>query len=162
RTLGHEVALFDPMLDEDASVLGAFGAAIDRARPDLVVLYDDSFNWFTKMCLSRMRAVARAMIGEAHGRGLPVIVAGHDAADAPEAYLRAGADFVILGEGEVTLGELLAHIEQANGDLGAVRTAAPSAIPGLALHHHGLLRRSPPRKLLHDLDALPLPAWDLA
>ena len=87
RALGHDVALYDPMLDDDMS---GFPAALDGARPDVVVLYDDSFNWFTKMCLSRMREAAVSMIGEARARGLPVIVAGHDAADQPETYLRVG------------------------------------------------------------------------
>src|SRR5258708_32008942 len=96
------------MLEDDTS---GFAGALEREQPDVVVLYDDAFNWFTKMCLSRMRSTACGMIAEASGRGLPVIVAGHDAADEPAAYLRAGATFVILGEGEVTLGELLASIE---------------------------------------------------
>lgn len=164
RALGHEVALYDPMLDDDTS---DFAGALDRDRPDVVVLYDDSFNWFTKMCLSRMRDAARGMVGAAHARGLPVVVAGHDAADDPEAYLRSGAAFVIVGEGEVTLGELLAHFDAAGGARGAagatlddVRDAAVST-PGLALLHRGFLRRTGPRKLLKDLDVLPLPAWDL-
>jgi radical SAM superfamily enzyme YgiQ (UPF0313 family) len=149
RALGHDVALYDPMLDDDT---GGFSAALDRSRPDYVVLYDDSFNWFTKMCLSRMREAAISMIGEARSRGLPVIVAGHDAADEPETYLRSGAGYVIVGEGEVTLGELLAQLV-AGGDA--------TAVAGLAHLHQGFVRRSGARKLLQDLDALPLPAWDL-
>ncbi len=158
RALGHEVTLFDPMLDEETS---GFAGAIDRARPDIVVLYDDTFNWFTKMCLGRMREAARAMIEEASSRGLPVIVAGHDAADDPEAYLRAGAAFVIVGEGEVTLGEILTRLRDAGGDVQAARESVARDVHGVALHHHGMLRRTPPRKLLQDLDVLPLPAWDL-
>jgi anaerobic magnesium-protoporphyrin IX monomethyl ester cyclase len=157
RALGHDVALYDPMLDENAA---AFPSAIDRERPDAVVLYDDSFNWFTKMCLSRMRETASSMIREASSRGLPVIVAGHDAADEPLAYFTAGATFVIVGEGEMTLGDLLAALEKAGGDLHRARDIAAS-IPGVAMQHRGMLRRTTPRKLLQDLDALPLPAWDL-
>jgi anaerobic magnesium-protoporphyrin IX monomethyl ester cyclase len=156
RAGGHEVALFDPMLDDDTS---GFARAIDRQRPDLVVFYDDSFNWFTKMCLSHARQATRGMIAEAGARGLPTIVAGHDAADDPEAYLQKGASFVIVGEGEITLTELLARFD-AERDLEAVRSGAAS-IPGLAFHHHGMLRRTAGRKLLQDLDVLPLPAWDL-
>src|SRR5262249_52193631 len=107
RAGGHEAALYDPMLDEDTT---GFAGALDRARPDVLVLYDDSFNWFTKMCLSRMRDAARAMVEAAHARGVPVIVAGHDAADDPAAYLDAGAAFVLAGEAEITLGELLDRI----------------------------------------------------
>jgi anaerobic magnesium-protoporphyrin IX monomethyl ester cyclase len=154
RALGHDVALYDPMLDDDTS---GFSAALDAARPDVLVLYDDSFNWFTKMCLSRMREAAVAMIGEARARGLPIVVAGHDAADDPETYLRAGAAFVIQGEGEVTLAEVLAHLVDAG--VGGARDA--TAIPGVAFLHQGFLRRTAARKLLQDLDVLPLPAWDL-
>ena len=118
RALGHEVALFDPMLDDDTS---GFRAALDRARPDVVVLYDDTFNWFTKMCLARMRDAARTMIDEAKARGLPVIVAGHDAADDPDAYLAAGAAFVIVGEGEITLGEI------SGSSSGPAATSTPRA-----------------------------------
>jgi anaerobic magnesium-protoporphyrin IX monomethyl ester cyclase len=156
RGLGHDVALYDPMLDDDTS---GFRAALDRSRPDLVVLYDDSFNWFTKMCLSRMREAALAMIGEARDRGLPVVVAGHDAADDPEAYLRAGAACVIVGEGEVTLGEMIALLGRERGGGGG--PAAATEVAGVALLHRGFLRRTPARKLIHDLDELPPPAWDL-
>jgi radical SAM superfamily enzyme YgiQ (UPF0313 family) len=158
RALGHEVALYDPMLEDDTS---DFARALERERPDVVVFYDDSFNWFTKMCLSRMRAATCTMIGEARARGVAVIVAGHDAADEPEAYLRMGAAFIILGEGEVTLGELLACFDESHGDVDQVRDVASASIPGLAIHHRGFLRRTAARKLLQNLDALPLPAWDL-
>jgi radical SAM superfamily enzyme YgiQ (UPF0313 family) len=154
RAHGHDVALYDPMLEDDTS---GFPRALGGAKPDFVVLYDDSFNWFTKMCLSRMREAAIAMIGEARARGLPVVVAGHDAADLPETYLRAGASYVIVGEGEVTLGEVISQLvgERDGGGRDA------TTIPGIALLHRGFLRRTPARKLIGDLDQLPLPAWDL-
>jgi radical SAM superfamily enzyme YgiQ (UPF0313 family) len=158
RALGHEVSLYDPMLDDDTS---GFPRALERDQPHVVVLYDDSFNWFTKMCLSSMRETACQMIGEAQSRGLPVIVAGHDAADEPHVYFRSGAAFVIVGEGELTLGDLLAAFDKARGRVGVVRDVAAASIPGLALQHRGMVRRTGPRKLLQDLDVLPLPAWDL-
>jgi anaerobic magnesium-protoporphyrin IX monomethyl ester cyclase len=166
RSLGHEAHLFDPMLDDDTS---GFAAALDRARPDFVVLYDDSFNWFTKMCLSRMREAAVAMIGAARAQGLPVVVAGHDAADEPETYLRAGASYVIVGEGEVTLGEVIARLvaepdragASSPGEAGDPGRDDPTAVAGVAFLHRGFLRRTPARRLIHDLDELPLPAWDL-
>jgi radical SAM superfamily enzyme YgiQ (UPF0313 family) len=158
RKLGHDVALYDPMLDGDTS---GFAKVLDRERPNVVVLYDDSFNWFTKMCLSRMRTAVCGMIREARGRGLAVIVAGHDAAEEPDAYLRSGAAFVILGEGEITLGELLSAIEKVGGDTRELRDVAVAEVSGVALYHRGITRRTPPRKLIQDLDVLPLPAWDL-
>jgi anaerobic magnesium-protoporphyrin IX monomethyl ester cyclase len=168
RALGHQVALFDPLLDEDTK---GFAAALDRARPDVVVLCDDAFNWFTKMCLSRMRAAAEQMVSVAHARALPVIVAGHDAADNPTPYLDAGAAFVIVGEVEITLGQLVGLIATGPGDARDVLAAAGTggddaggahgSIDGLVFRHRGFVRRTGPRKLLSDLDQLPLPAWDL-
>jgi anaerobic magnesium-protoporphyrin IX monomethyl ester cyclase len=154
RARGHEVALFDPMLDDDVS---GFSAALARVRPTLVVIYDDVFNWFTKMCLGRMREAALAMTRQARAAGARVVVSGHDAADAPDVYLSAGADYVIVGEGELTLGELAARLDAAPAD------AAPNVddIPGLVFRQRGMQRKTGPRALLKDLDELPLPAWDL-
>jgi anaerobic magnesium-protoporphyrin IX monomethyl ester cyclase len=177
------------MLDRDTS---GFSQALDRVRPELVVLYDDAFNWFTKMCLGRMRVAARALCAEAHARHLPVIVAGHDAADDPQTYLDAGASFVIVGEAEVTLGELVARIAdvglpetKGRGAAGqtmngaststSTSTATPAAaqrsangaarafddINGLVFRERGFVRKTPPRRLIQNLDELPLPAWDL-
>jgi anaerobic magnesium-protoporphyrin IX monomethyl ester cyclase len=158
RALGHEVALFDPLLDEDT---GGFATALDGFRPDVVVLCDDSFNWFTKMCLSRMRAAAEQMVGLAHARALPVIVAGHDAADHPGAYLDAGAAFVIVGEVEITLGQLIGVIAATAGAAGDAVASAVAEIDGLVFRDRGFVRKTAARKLLADLDQLPLPAWDL-
>jgi anaerobic magnesium-protoporphyrin IX monomethyl ester cyclase len=160
RARGHDVALFDPMLDEDT---GGFGDALDRTRPELVVLYDDAFNWFTKMCLGRMRAAARGMVAAAAARGLPVVVAGHDAADDPAAYLESGAAFVIVGEVEITLGELADRIAVAPGGATAlIACGGADDLAGICFRQRGMQRRTAPRKLLQDLDQLALPAWDLA
>jgi anaerobic magnesium-protoporphyrin IX monomethyl ester cyclase len=146
RSLGHEVALYDPMLDEDVR---GFAPAVARVEPDVVVIYDDVFNWFTKMCLGRMREAALSMIAAARAAGARVIVSGHDAADAPEVYLNAGADFVAVGEAEITLGELLARMD------------APAQVPGLVFRDRGIVRRTGPRALLKELETLPIAAWDL-
>jgi anaerobic magnesium-protoporphyrin IX monomethyl ester cyclase len=149
RSLGHEVALYDPMLDDDTR---GFAPALARARPDVVVIYDDVFNWFTKMCLARMREAALDMIAAARAAGARVVVSGHDAADAPEVYLAAGADFVVVGEAEITLGELLA---------GHPTLDAPGGVPGLVFRDRGMVRRTGPRALLKELETLPIAAWDL-
>src|SRR4051812_22504578 len=154
RARGHEVALFDPMLEENIS---GFEAALTRVAPKLVVIYDDVFNWFTKMCLSRMREAALAMTQKARAAGARVIIAGHDAADAPDVYLAAGADYVIVGEGELTLGELAARLDAAPPE----SPAKVDDIPGLVWRQLGMQRKSGPRALLKNLDELPLPAWDL-
>jgi anaerobic magnesium-protoporphyrin IX monomethyl ester cyclase len=164
RALGHEVSLFDPTLDEDT---GRFNRALEQARPDVLVVYDDVFNWFTKMCLGRMREAALGMVRDARARGVRVVVSGHDAADAPQVYLQAGAEFVIVGEGEITLGELLERMNAGNGAAGVAPPAGATPavryddIPGLVFTHLGMQRRTGPRALLKDLDQLPTAAWDL-
>ena len=55
RQHGHEVSLFDTML---ADGVEAYADALHAAAPTLVVLYEDNFNFLTKMCLSRMREAA--------------------------------------------------------------------------------------------------------
>jgi anaerobic magnesium-protoporphyrin IX monomethyl ester cyclase len=159
RALGHDVSLYDPMLDDDTR---GFAGALSRARADVVVIYDDVFNWFTKMCLGRMRAAALAMIAAARAAGARIVVSGHDAADAPDVYLDAGADYVIVGEAEVTLAELVAVLDAAGGGAGARDAGAGAgAISGLVFRDRGMQRRTGPRALLKDLDALPIAAWDL-
>src|SRR4029450_11071290 len=107
RSRGRSVALYDAMIADSER---ESADALDRTRPAAAVIYEDSFNYLTKMCLLRMREAALRMIDLARGRGYPVIVSGSDATDHPETYLRQGAVAVILGEAEGTLGELVDRV----------------------------------------------------
>jgi anaerobic magnesium-protoporphyrin IX monomethyl ester cyclase len=152
RDAGHPVAFFDSML---AGSPREWEAALDRVRPRFAVLYEDSFNYLSKMCLGRMREAAFAMIGAARARGVTALVAGSDATDHDQAYLDAGAHAVVRGEGEVTLC-------QALDALAGRREGGLASVSGLALRGpDGAVVRTPPRPFVKDLDALPLPAWDL-
>jgi radical SAM superfamily enzyme YgiQ (UPF0313 family) len=151
RSAGYEVALHDSML---ARSEGEWGRSLDHHRPAVAALYEDSFNYLSKMCLGRMREAALRMIAMARQRGCTVVVAGSDATDDPGPYLAAGADHVVVGEAEVTLRELLDAL------LGRSPTAIRE-IDGVCFREHGRLVRTRPRAPLKDLDALPLPAWDL-
>jgi len=152
RARGYEVALFDAML---AGSEEEWGRALDRERPAFAVLYEDNFNYLSKMCLLRMRQAAFRMIDLARERGCAVILCGADATDHAEDYVGRGADFVLLGEGEETLGELL-------DALTGKRAVPLEAIRGLAyLSADGEFRRNPRRADIRNLDALPLPARDL-
>ena len=52
RAAGFSVALFDTMLRNPEQEFAAFLAECD---PRIVAIYEDDFNFLTKMCLSRMR-----------------------------------------------------------------------------------------------------------
>jgi anaerobic magnesium-protoporphyrin IX monomethyl ester cyclase len=80
-------------------------------KPNFFVIYDDGFNYLTKMCLTNMREAAFKMCKLAKASGCTVIVSSSDATDRYAEYLAAGADFVILGEAEQTLLELCNHIK---------------------------------------------------
>ena len=108
RQAGHEVALFDAML---ADGVEDYEVSLKAAQPDVVVLYEDNFNFLTKMCLGRMREAACRMIAEARLHGARVIVAGSDASDHPDAFLAAGAHAVLIGEGIAALAELIGRLE---------------------------------------------------
>jgi anaerobic magnesium-protoporphyrin IX monomethyl ester cyclase len=150
RSRGYDVDLFDAMLAESES---EWDEALERSRPRIAVLYEDNFNYLSKMCLLRMRQAAFAMISMARQRGCTVIVAGSDATDHAPAYFAAGADYVLIGEGEQTLGELVDHLLRDGPSL--------DAILGLAFQRDGEVVINERRPDLKDLDALPFPAWDL-
>jgi anaerobic magnesium-protoporphyrin IX monomethyl ester cyclase len=105
------------------------------------------------MCLLRMRQAAFSMLGMARARGCTVIAAGSDATDHAQDYLAAGADYVLIGEGEETLAELLDYLEG--------RSTSPDGIQGLAFERDGQVQVNPRRPDIKDLDALPFPAWEL-
>ena len=153
RERAHEVALFDAMLAESER---EWDVALERVRPDLAVLYEDSFNYLSKMCLLRMRQAALTMIDMAVARGCPVVVSGSDASDHAELYLTRGARFVIAGEGDATLVELVDRLD------GRTSTRF-EAISGLVFRDDDTDRvvRTRTRRLVDDLDALPYPARDL-
>jgi radical SAM superfamily enzyme YgiQ (UPF0313 family) len=108
RGAGHEVSFFDAML---AASVEDFDAAVADARPQLVVLYEDNYNFLSKMCLGRMRRAGCEMIASARRVGARVVVAGSDASDAPHWYLEAGADAVLRGEGLAALVALAARLD---------------------------------------------------
>ncbi len=108
RRAGHEVAVFDAML---AAGVADYQRQLELARPQLVLFYEDSFNYLSKMCLGRMRDASCEMIALARASGARVIAVGSDATDAPQVYLDSGAEVVVLGEGLVTLLALVARLD---------------------------------------------------
>jgi len=152
RELGYDVAVVDAML---ASSEAEWARALDCHGPRFAVLFEDNFNYLSKMCLLRMRQSAFTMMGMARQRRARVIVSGSDATDHLQEYFDHGAEFILLGEGEITLGELIdALTGRGPRDLEEIR--------GLAYRQaDGAIRRTPPREYIRNLDVLPFPARDL-
>src|SRR5512140_2917927 len=71
RQHGYNVALFDAMLAESEN---EWAQALDQHQPKFTVLYEDNFNYLSKMCLLRMRQAALTMVEMAHQRDCMVIL----------------------------------------------------------------------------------------
>jgi len=87
RVAGHRVSFFDAML---ADGIDEYECLLQADQPQLVLFYEDNFNFLSKMCLGAMRRAACDMMASARRTGARVIAAGPDVTDAPEAYLSAG------------------------------------------------------------------------
>ena len=135
KARGFDVGVFDGTFRS----MEAFGDVLQRDRPLAVGI---AVNLMTKRNALAMMALARR-------HGCRVLVGGPDPPHHAEAYLGAGADVVVIGEGERTLEELLPALA-SGGDL--------SAINGLVFTGPaGSVVRTPPRALIADLDAQPFP-----
>jgi anaerobic magnesium-protoporphyrin IX monomethyl ester cyclase len=167
REHGFEVSLFDAMFASGPEELLPL---FQSKRKDYFVVYADGFNYLTKMCLTNMREATFRMMQVAREWGCTVIVSSSDSTDQTAEYLKEGADYVINGEAEQTLLELLEALEEgrpvreirglAYAGLGdrppgaiAVSGAADASLPGV--------ERTPPRPVMRDWESLPYPAYDL-
>jgi anaerobic magnesium-protoporphyrin IX monomethyl ester cyclase len=103
RDNGISVAVFDSMLEE---VSTKFAARLQEHQPKIVAVYEDDFNFLSKMCLTRMRDVAWEIATLSRAAGAIVIVHGSDSTDNPDLFLSNGFDYVLCGEAENTLVEL--------------------------------------------------------
>jgi anaerobic magnesium-protoporphyrin IX monomethyl ester cyclase len=108
RKAGHRISFFDAML---ADGIDAYECLLEAERPQLVLFYEDNFNFLSKMCLGAMRRAACQMMSSARRAGARVIAGGPDVTDAPEPYLHAGADLALVGEGVSALFELLPRLD---------------------------------------------------
>jgi anaerobic magnesium-protoporphyrin IX monomethyl ester cyclase len=150
REHSYPVSFFDTMFVSGPGVIVPY---ITRAQPDIFVIYDDGFNYLTKMCLENMRDAAFEMIRYAKDKGCQVIVSSSDSTDRYEMYLNAGADFILLGEAELSL------LELTNALSGGVTDYF--TIEGLAFKHNHSIVKTKLRNVIKDLDSLPYPAWDI-
>jgi anaerobic magnesium-protoporphyrin IX monomethyl ester cyclase len=155
RAAGHEVSFFDAMLADD---LNFYQRRLEVIKPQVVLFYEDNFNFLSKMCLGKMRDACFEMIAGARAAGTRIIAAGSDASDAPGAYLGAGADVVLHGEALAALVAVISRLDHspaiANSDLAA-------GLPDVSHSAHGLPVRSVAVAPLPEPNLAALPAWDL-
>jgi anaerobic magnesium-protoporphyrin IX monomethyl ester cyclase len=105
------------------------------------------------MCLTNMREAAFDLIQIGKKNGLTVIVSSSDSTDHYADYLDKGADYILLGEGEMTLLDLLNNFNK--------KDFSPASITGIAFQKDKKPVNNKLRPVIIELDELPYPAWDL-
>ncbi len=137
KAKGFSVDLYDSTF----ATLADFETHLRQTRPGLVGLY---CNLMTKQNVLRM-------IGLCKNIGARVIVGGPEPPNYAQEYLDFGADVVVIGEGEVTLEELIPHLARH----GSHRL---DSIFGLIFRNEeGQVVKTPPRPQIADLSARPWP-----
>ena len=136
KSRGIDVGVFDSTF----RTLEDFASTLERERPPVVGL---AVNLMTKRNALKMITLARR-------RGAKVVIGGPDPPHHAESYLNAGADVVVIGEGEQTLEQLLPALRSPLADLSGINGIVFRA-PG------GTVVKTPARALLADLDRQPFP-----
>lgn len=145
RNAGHEVRIFEA--GYQWADPGRLGAAISAFSPDVIGI--------SAITMESRVAMQMATHARTVAPGVPIVLGGPHATSYPVRCLADPAiDYLVLGEGEVTMLELVTALTGGGGD--------PSSIPGVAARGPGgEITRGPERENIRDLDALPFPAWDL-
>jgi len=91
---------------------------------------------------------------KAKANGCTVVMGGPHPGYVDEEILSTHrVDFIVHGEGEITFSELVAALENKNGQF--------DSIQGISFLSNGKLVRTPPRPFIENLDSLPFPARHL-
>ena len=140
KELGHNVKLLD--IDVDEVVPRTFQETLSRFRPRIVGI--------TSVTPTIKDALRWARQTKAHDASIQVIFGGIHATIAPLDLAREkDVDFVVAGEGERTIAELVARLEETGG--------AFSDIKGILYKHGDDVIRTEPRGLIEDLDEIGFP-----
>jgi radical SAM superfamily enzyme YgiQ (UPF0313 family) len=140
KTRGISVEIFDTTFSERSQLL----ERLDETPGGVLGIYSNLMT----------RSSVLDILREAKARDWSVILGGPESANYLTEYLRAGADVIVIGEGEVTLTELTTAFS-----LGKSRRL--DHISGIAyLDGSGHVVRTPERQKIRDVNSLPFPDRD--
>lgn len=141
RQKGFNVEVFDTTFSSREQLF----RHLRSEKPSVLGIYA---NLMTRTNVIEVLSVAREA-------GWTTIVGGPEPGAYALEYLQSGANFVVFGEGEVTMEELLQALRNGNNSNDFAR------ISGLAyLDAHGMMQQTAPRTQIADLDSQPWPARD--
>jgi len=134
---GHSVEVYDSTFGTRPELVGK----IRHSRGGIVGVYTNLLT----------RGSVLQIIDAAKQSGSTVILGGPESANHPAEYLGAGADVIVVGEGETTLTDLMATLPSMGPhDLHSVRGIVFKDAAGELVH-------TPERAKINDLDTLPMP-----
>ncbi len=137
KTRGIAVEIFDTTFSERSQLI----ERLDETPGGILGIYSNL------MTRSSVLDIVRA----AKARDWSVVLGGPESANYLAEYLRAGADVIVIGEGEVTLTELTAALKHGRPD-------RLDHIPGIAyLDEDGQVVRTAERQKIRDINSLPFP-----
>jgi radical SAM superfamily enzyme YgiQ (UPF0313 family) len=141
--------LLSTMLKERGCEVKAF--IEDIAAPDWSYIENSDI-----VCISTITSTSRRayrIADRIRKKGIPVVMGGAHPSFLPEEAMEH-ADYVVRGEGDVTLPELIDYFEKGTPDI--------TSIKGLSYRNNGSgVINNPSRPLIEDLDILPLPDFNL-
>ena len=150
REKGYNVQLFDTNLAHSPQEIIPI---LEDFEPEFLVIYDDGFNYLTKMCLSLMREAAFELIEIGKKYNCKIIVSSSDSTDHFKTYLSKGADIILLGEAEESLYEVLNAYQNEAVDFHIIK--------GIVFEKEDRILNTGRRAVIENLDSLPMAAWDL-
>lgn len=139
RAKGFRVDVFDTTFSSKAELI----AHLQTEQPSTLGIYAN--------LMTRTNVVE--LLGIAREAGWRTIVGGPEPGAYAREYLEAGAEFVVMGEGELTLEALLEAMKSGT-------QAQWHQVPGIAWLEDGHFRKNEPRGQIAQLDDQPWPARD--
>ncbi|HDZ62126.1 MAG TPA: radical SAM protein, partial [Nitrospirae bacterium] len=129
--------------------------AYDRELKEIVASFAPSIVGISVMTPSYPRAVEICDLIKSYDGGIVTVLGGHHVSAVGMEVLEQSpdTDFAVMGEGEITMHELIQALESGTSDY--------SEINGLAWRENGKIRVNGARELIEDINTLPLPARDL-
>ena len=143
REAGFEAEIYDAMTKQVG--YNEIGKKIEESRPDFI-----GVSVITCTCPD---AIKIAELAKEINPGIKTILGGIHASFMYEEMLRLSSkiDYIIRGEGEESLKELLKTLSSGR---------EPSMVKGIAYRSDNMIAVTPQRQFLHKFDNLPM-AWDL-
>lgn len=139
RKKGHKISFVDMTFEKDKSILEKTAKNSDLIGMSCTsLLFERTCNLIKE--IKKTNSIIPCFLGGSHGT------------NNPESALKAGFDYVIIGEGETTVQELVSKLEKKE---------KIDSIQGLALKKQGNIIINPKTSFTQDLDKIPFPARDL-